>query len=123
MIQIVLPFPDSNLIPNRARREHWHVKAEYAKTARGTAKYEAYNAANSHGTLPQFKPQERIPLRMEFHPPDLRARDLDNLLAAMKPSIDGVCDALGINDKMICPIVLDWGKVEKHGKVILQIGA
>lgn len=122
MIEIVLPFPDSNLMPNRARREHWRVKAGYAQTARMVAKVETLNAL-PHAERPQFEPQERIPVRMVFYPPNHRPRDLDNLLAAMKPSIDGVCDAIEINDKMICPIVLDWGKVEKGGKVILQIGA
>lgn len=121
MIEIELPFPDSNLMPNRARREHWRVKAGYAQTARMTAKIETLNAL-PHAERPQFEPQERILLRIEFCPPNARSRDLDNLLAAMKPSIDGVCDALEVNDKMLCPIILDFGKVQKGGRVIVQIG-
>lgn len=121
MIEIELPFPVSALMPNRARRNHWAAKAKYAQTARMVGKVETLNAL-PHNTAPTFEPQERIPLRLEFCPPDLRPRDLDNLLAAMKPTLDGVSDALSINDKMYCPITLDWGKRTKHGKVILQIG-
>ena len=121
MIEISLPFPATQLMPNRARRNHWAVRAQYAQTARGSAKYETLNAL-PHNDAPTFEPQERIPLRLEFHPPDLRPRDLDNCLAACKAYIDGVSEALGINDKMYAPIVLDWGKVTKGGKVILQIG-
>lgn len=121
MIEITLPFPASALMPNRARRNHWAQKAGYAQAARMTARVETLNTAE-HGELPTFSRHERIPLRLEFYPPNLRPRDLDNLLAAMKPSLDGVCDALEVNDKMFCPIVLDWGKVERGGKVVVKIG-
>jgi crossover junction endodeoxyribonuclease RusA len=119
-IIVELPFPDSNLMPNRARRQHWRSKAGYAQIARMTAKVEAYNAKPRYDYA--FPLGERIPLTLRFYPPNHKARDLDNLLAAMKPSIDGICDSLEINDKMFCPITLDWGKVEKGGRVVVEIG-
>jgi crossover junction endodeoxyribonuclease RusA len=117
-IIVELPFPDRHLMPN-ARIYH-KAKAEYAKTARGTAKYTAYNARPSWDYT--FPKGERIPVMLKFYPPDRRERDLDNLLAAMKSSLDGVCDALDINDRMFCPITVDWGSIEKGGRVVVVIG-
>lgn len=118
MITVELPFPPRQLMPNC--RMDRRAKASYAQTARGTAKYETYNARPNWDF--EFPPEQRIPLSLTYYPPDYKARDLDNLLAASKALIDGMCDALNINDKMFCPIVLDWGRVEKGGKVIVQIG-
>jgi crossover junction endodeoxyribonuclease RusA len=117
-IIVELPFPDRHLMPNA--RVYYKAKAEYAKTARGTAKYTAYNARPSWDYA--FPKGERIPLLLKFYPPDRKERDLDNLLAAMKSAIDGVSDALDINDKMFCPITVDWGKIEKGGRVVVVIG-
>jgi crossover junction endodeoxyribonuclease RusA len=33
-----------------------------------------------------------------FHAPDKRRRDLDNLLASMKPHLDGLALAVGVDD-------------------------
>jgi Holliday junction resolvase RusA-like endonuclease len=117
-IIVELPFPDSHLMPN-ARVFH-KAKAQYARTARGTAMYEAYNAKPRYDY--SFPIGERIPVTLKFYPPNHRERDLDNLLAAMKSALDGVCDALEINDKMFSPITIDWGSVEKGGRVVVVIG-
>lgn len=118
-ITLELPFPDSHLMPNAARRLDWRAKAAYAQTARGTAKYEAYNAKPRYDfALPK---EQRLALTLRFYPPNRKDRDLDNLLAAMKPSLDGICDSLEIDDKMFCPIVLEWGEIVKGGKVVIEI--
>ena len=46
-------------------------------------------------------------LHFTFHKPDKRHRDADNMLAAMKSGIDGMCDALQINDRQFKRIVID----------------
>lgn len=40
-----------------------------------------------------------IALRFDFHPPDKRRRDLDNMLASIKAGVDGIADALGVDDQ------------------------
>lgn len=35
-----------------------------------------------------------------FCPPDRRRRDLDNMLAACKPLLDGIADATGVDDHL-----------------------
>jgi crossover junction endodeoxyribonuclease RusA len=42
---------------------------------------------------------DRIALWLDFYPPDRRARDDDNIIAAFKHGRDGVALALGIDDK------------------------
>lgn len=56
-----------------------------------------------------------------FCPPNKLYRDLDNTLASAKSGIDGVCAALGINDKNLRPITLDWGKQITGGLIEIQL--
>lgn len=44
-------------------------------------------------------PIGKIAYRFSFFPPDRRARDEDNLIASMKSSLDGIAEALRVNDK------------------------
>ena len=43
-------------------------------------------------------PDRKVRLVFEFHPPDRRKRDDDNLKASLKHARDGIADALGIDD-------------------------
>jgi crossover junction endodeoxyribonuclease RusA len=39
-----------------------------------------------------------VPLAITFHAPDKRRRDMDNAIAAMKPQLDGLADAMRVDD-------------------------
>jgi len=56
-----------------------------------------------------------------FHPPDKRKRDLDNMLARMKKHQDGMFDAWGLDDSCIRRVILEWGEVEKPGRVVIEV--
>ena len=43
-------------------------------------------------------PPKGLDVALIFVPPDRRARDLDNLLASMKSGLDGLADAIGVDD-------------------------
>jgi crossover junction endodeoxyribonuclease RusA len=88
---IVLPWPPSILSPNA--RSHWAARAKYAKAYR-----RACWALTLEAKLPPT-PAGRVRIAIEFVPPDRRCRDLDNMLAATKPGLDGLADALGVNDR------------------------
>jgi crossover junction endodeoxyribonuclease RusA len=111
-IRIDLPFPDSDLSPNA--RKHWTAKQEPKKAARDTGFYLAlpfrldHDEGISHG--------EDIELQVNILPPDRRKHDIDNVLAAMKPYLDGVCTALEIDDAQFQPIVLYRHKYKKNHK-------
>lgn len=118
MITITLPWPDMSLMPNRKNGRHWGN----TQAAKVRARQDGYFAVKSARTKPLELP-ERIPLSVEFISPDRRARDIDNLLACIKPQIDGIAQALGVDDSRFRPITLDSSQDKnKRGYVRIQIG-
>ena len=88
---IILPWPPKELSPNA--RCHFHAKAAATKAYRE----HAYWLAKA---CPLNMPLDGgIGLRFDFHPPDKRRRDLDNMLASIKGAIDGIADAHEVNDQ------------------------
>lgn len=87
MIQIDLPWPSKDLSPNA--RCHWAVKARAVKKARHEAMWlaQAFEA-----------PDGDLNVSLTFAPPDRRRYDDDNLIARMKAGMDGIADALGVDD-------------------------
>lgn len=53
-------------------------------------------------------------------PPDSRRRDLDGFIASMKPYLDGIADAIGINDRAFIPVAF-WGEKVRGGAVEVTI--
>ena len=101
MIEVVLGWPPSDLSPNA--RLHW------AKLARAKKQYRQACLSVTKEQLkkyPKFNElPERLVLEMTFIPPDRRSYDRDNLVARMKSGIDGLADALGINDKRFNTVI------------------
>ena len=93
MIEVWLDWPDSRLMPNRARTMHWAQKGRVAKAARHAAWVAGLQAG-----LHELHAASRVRMEFEFSAPDRRKRDLDNLIAAIKPCIDGLADAIGMDD-------------------------
>lgn len=88
-----LPWPDKNLNPNK--RLHWAVLAKAKKQYRQICcaiTLQAKISVCKTGEDPIF-------LEVLFCPPDRRHRDYDNMIASMKSGLDGVADALGVNDR------------------------
>lgn len=111
-MRLELPWPPSILSPNRIA--HWRVKAK----AKAKYKSDCYYLCKAHGHKIEDTGQN-IPIKIIFHPPTKRSFDLDNRIAAMKSGIDGVAEALGVNDKRFKPMAADIGEVIKGGKVVL----
>jgi len=91
MNKITFPWPHKDLNPNS--RAHWRVTAKHKKALRMacfTLAHEAKAVVNWDGD---------VHLWIDFYPPDKRARDQDNMLAAFKAGFDGLADALKVNDK------------------------
>lgn len=105
---LVLPWPPKELSPNA--RVHRLAKARVARTYR-----EACWALTKQSKL---KPGG-MHLKITFVPPTKQPRDLDNCLAAIKSGLDGVADALGVNDKAFRPITIDLAD-SVGGMVVLE---
>jgi crossover junction endodeoxyribonuclease RusA len=43
-------------------------------------------------------PDAPINVTLTFYPPDRRHRDMDNMLASCKAGLDGLSDAIGVDD-------------------------
>ena len=100
MIEVTLPFPPTELSPNS--RLHWAKLAKAKKT---------YRQACWAQTLEQISVRHQIPdgplqLSLEFVKPTMREMDRDNLLARMKSGLDGMCDALKIDDKRFNTVIV-----------------
>ena len=109
---IELPWPPRELWPNT--RAHYYAKARAVKAYRTQSYWIAKSA-------PLILPAEGpIELLLEFRPPDNRARDLDNMVAAIKSGLDGISDAHEINDSRF-RFTPSIGAVDKRGKVIIRL--
>lgn len=92
MIQeVTFPWPSKELSPNA--RVHWAVLAK-AKKAYRIACFALAKQAKVTEPGTGF-----IRIEMTFYPPTRRDRDDDNLVASMKAGLDGLADAMGVNDK------------------------
>jgi crossover junction endodeoxyribonuclease RusA len=118
-LTITLPWPDTSLMPNRKNGKHWGSTQAAKVRARQAGQYGALSAlAGSKLTM-----QARMPVKITFVAPDKRSRDLDGLLSCIKPQIDGIAQALGIDDKAFRPITLDDAvDTKKQGFLIVEIG-
>lgn len=85
-----LPWPLTKLSPNA--RTHWAERARLAKVFRKAC----YLTALSQGA--KKIQADRLAVHLVFVPPNRRERDWDNLIASMKAGLDGLSDAIGVDD-------------------------
>ena len=109
---IILPWPPKELSPNA--RVHYHTRAVHARSYREAA-YWITRASDVIAPADGY-----IVLRLDFHPPDARKRDLDNMLASAKAGLDGLADALCVNDQRFA-LHLHRHAPRKGGAVIVSI--
>jgi crossover junction endodeoxyribonuclease RusA len=110
---LTLPWPDSRLSPNGRRDRRWLTGVR--TIARNTGYYAAKDAG--------LQIPDRTPLHvyLTFNPPNHRRRDIDNLLSSSKATLDGIFQALGVDDSNIRITTLEMGKPVKGGQVICRI--
>ena len=101
-MQIKLPYPNKDLMPNRKNGKHWGATVE----AKNDAFAEAFYLTKAEIKWNTSLGDQKIPITLIYVQDDKRHRDLDNLLAASKSMLDGVAHALGIDDKNFEPITI-----------------
>ena len=116
---IKLPWPDSSLNPNRKNGRHWGATNSAKDKRKVDARYLTLVEMNKTGYVP---PHGKLPIEMTFCPPDKRRRDMDNLLASMKSDLDGISQALGLDDQHFDPLILKRGEPIKGGCVLVEVG-
>ena len=109
-----IPGPDRRLSPNA--REHWTVTSKAKKLYRSRCK-----AIGESVGLGYLRGSENaVCVDLTFFPPDKRARDVDNMLAAMKAGLDGLADAMGVDDSK-WKISMQVSDPVKGGIVLVQV--
>jgi hypothetical protein len=110
---IELPFPPASLSGHA--KGNWHGKSGPTAKARTGAR----KATEAAGVIaPPGKGDIRIIIA--FYPPNRRG-DRVNFPIRVKPVIDGIADALGVNDSRFLPSYI-FGEPVKGGKVVVEIG-
>lgn len=117
-MKIVLPFPSSLLAGHAKGNDQWE-KVKVTKEHRALAKMETLVVRGS--ARPKFEGKADIPITIRFIPGDNRG-DRMNFPARMKPYVDGIAEALGVNDRRFHPCFI-YCEPEKPGRVEVYIGA
>ncbi|MDE2000804.1 MAG: hypothetical protein KGI52_17965, partial [Burkholderiales bacterium] len=78
---ILLPWPPRELSPNA--RVHWSTKAKQSAQYKATGWVAFNEAKRGESRLPL--PRIPLELRLTLHPPTRAARDIDNIIAQLKP--------------------------------------
>jgi crossover junction endodeoxyribonuclease RusA len=110
---IILPWPPSTLSGHA--KGHWRGKAALTKKFRAWA----HTATLEAGRV-DIPATGDIAIRFTFYPPDNRS-DRTNMPNRLKAMIDGISDALGVNDKRFLPSYV-YAEPEKPGRVEVVIG-
>lgn len=87
-----MPWPHPKLSPNA--REHWTTVSRLKRGYRARCR----TIGQAAGVQVLAGSKNRVCVHLTFFPPDKRARDADNMLAAMKSGLDGLADAMGVDD-------------------------
>lgn len=111
-VELTLPWPDKVLNPNS--REHWATRARSVKAARHDA---GWSVRRQFHAKPDW---QRAAVGLTFCPPDERRRDLQNCIGAAKALVDGIADALGIDDSRF-DLNYQFGATVKGGAVHVTI--
>ena len=112
---VVLSWPSRDLHPNA--RVHWSRRAKAAKAQRHAADVLALQAGWARMPLPDG----RIHVWIDAYPPDRRHRDTDGVLSSLKSALDGIADALGVNDRRFVPHPYLHDEPRKGGEVHIRI--
>lgn len=110
---IELPFPPASLSGHG--NGSWYDKRRVIKQHRDWA------CIATRAAMPTLPAEWDIPIHFRFVPPDRRS-DRTNYPNRLKPYIDGIADALGINDRRFLPSY-EFCEPEKPGRVEVFIPA
>ena len=119
-LSVALVHPDKALRPNG--RAHWAVKRRAVRAARGKARFlmlKSRRDAEAAGALPEGWMPGRYDVTWFFW--GGTGPDADNALASCKAYLDGCCDALGVNARVLdCAGIYRVKDREQAGTVLIR---
>jgi Holliday junction resolvase RusA-like endonuclease len=118
LVEIQTDFPPAELNPNV--KAHYMKKAKIGKREKAKGYYQAKEAIGFN-QLPSFP--KYMMLELFIYPPDNRRHDNDNIFSALKWWLDGMCEALGIDDNQFIDTRQYKLTAASPGKIIAAISA
>lgn len=121
-MKIVLPFPSSLLSGHAKGNDQW-LKVKTTKAHREWARLATLEARGGQRSAEDGQAAQEsgdIAITIRFIPPNNRG-DRMNYPARMKPYVDGIADALGVNDRRFHPCFI-FCEPEKPGRVEVYVG-
>ncbi len=109
---VTLPWPNTNLRPNA--HIHHMKRAKLVKIARQAAHILALEAGM------KGLGWDSAHVRVTFHEPNRRKRDLDGMLSQCKAYFDGIADATGIDDSR-WSLQIERGEIVPGGSVVVRL--
>lgn len=120
MARITCPWPPKQLFPNYKRAHHWTRYHKQAKSARTLGW--GLTAQEIGPQLRKYPVDETLEIRLSFTPPMRAGRpaDEDGVKGACKHYLDGISDALGVDDAKFrfAPVV--WNPKQDAGSVVIE---
>jgi crossover junction endodeoxyribonuclease RusA len=119
MMTVTLGWPSRALSPNA--RTHWATLARAKKAARREGYLATFSACSVLPVRNVSMLHDATCIQVTFTPPNARRRDLDNLIASIKAHLDGISDAIGIDDSRwiwAAPVI---AAPEKPGRVVVTL--
>lgn len=119
---IILLFPPGELSPNR--KMHWAKKAPITASYRLECCILTKKSVGIEYAIylrDAVNKGHKIALFVNFHKPDRRHRDEDNIMASFKAGIDGIAQAIGIDDKNFKYMPYVHDDIIKGGRVSVKL--
>lgn len=115
---VILPWPPHDLSPNNKKKIPPLILQGIVRNYRATARILTYEAAQK---LRIRNIVGKVNVEFHFYPPDNSRRDEDNLLASMKAGIDGIADAICVNDYFFHYLEMTIHGACPEGKVLARL--
>lgn len=120
-LRVDLPWPDKILWPNGSEGNR-HAKARHAKNNRKWGYGAALFAMQQQGKFDDIGNTDAIPIKLIIHAkPSGPLPDADNAVAAAKHLLDGIADALKVNDRRFASPVVEFAS-PRDGRFVVEIG-
>ena len=121
-IEITLSLPPKALSPNS--RPHWAAKARATKAHRGEAFLMTRREVARLNTSDKWWSDldDDILVRSTFYHRVSRRRDRDNATASLKAAMDGIAEAMGVDDSrfVIAPVCFEKSAGEDRVAIVLR---
>jgi crossover junction endodeoxyribonuclease RusA len=114
-ITFELPFPAKVLWPN-GRAKHWAERHRAVASHRDMAVW-----ATKAARAPKADPNGRVSLAVTVHPKTRHPIDRDNCVSSLKSYLDGIADALGVDDRIFDTPTITFADPVKGGLLALTL--